>query len=260
MVNKKLSYYRYNTGQAFKLSFSFFLHHWLNMHLLLIEDDLPLGSALIRLLKSSYRVEWVRSLSDAKNYLLAQDYDLILLDLGLPDGDGITFLQSIRQNSNTTPVLILTARDSLDDKVLGLDMGADDYMVKPFEPDELLARLRAQLRRLAGQASQLIISGNLTLDPVQNRFCLDECPIRLPKKEHEILSVLIHAGAQPVSRSKLMQQLYSLGSEAESNTLDVYIHALRKILGKERIETIRGYGFRLKEPSDEKEPLDEKEY
>ena len=217
------------------------------MHLLLIEDDLPLGNALIRLLKSNYRVEWVRSLADANKYLSSQDYDLILLDLGLPDGNGIDFLKSLRHEANTTPVLILTARDSLDDRVNGLDTGADDYIVKPFEPEELLARLRAQLRRLAGQASEIIMSGNLSLDPAQNIFYLGENPIRLPKKEHDILSLLIHAGGLPVSRSKLTQQLYSLGSEAESNTLDVYIHALRKILGKERIETIRGYGFRLTE-------------
>ncbi|HKM14705.1 MAG TPA: response regulator [Marinospirillum sp.] len=215
------------------------------MHLLLVEDDLPLGNVLLRLLKPHYRVDWVRSLTQAKAHLQATEYSLLLLDLGLPDGDGIDYLTRLRKDKNTLPVLIVSARDALDERVKGLDTGADDYLVKPFEPEELLARIRVLLRRAAGQASPILTCGELSFDPSQETFHLNNQVLSLPRKEYELLSVLIHTAGKPVSRDRLIQQLYSLGNEAESNTLDVYIHALRRLLGKERIETLRGKGFRL---------------
>jgi len=216
------------------------------MYLLLIEDDIPLGNVMLRLLKAYYRVDWVRSVAAAVAHISAHDYDLILLDLGLPDGNGVDLLKQIRQKYQT-PVLIVSARDTLDDRVQGLDTGADDYIVKPFAPEELLARIRALLRRQAGQATSLICSGDLCFSPAENTFYLQDQPISLPRKEHELLTVLLHAGGKPVSRERLTHQLYSSGNEAESNTIDVYIHALRKILGKKRIETLRGRGFRIVE-------------
>jgi DNA-binding response OmpR family regulator len=142
-------------------------------------------------------------------------------------------------------VLIVTARDGLDDRVRGLDTGADDYLVKPFEPEELLARIRVLLRRKSGRAQPLLSVGNLSFDAESRRFLLDGEPLGMPPKEHQILAVLIQAGERPVSRERLLQQLYGIGEGVDSNTLEVHIYGLRKLLGKERIETVRGFGYRL---------------
>ena len=215
------------------------------MYLLLVEDDLQLGNALTRLLQRHYRVHWVRNLASARGHLDAAEHDVMLLDLGLPDGDGVAWLQSLRAAGSNLPVLIITARDALDDRVRGLDTGADDYLVKPFEPEELLARIRVLLRRKSGRAQPRLCSGNLSFDAESHRFYLDDEPLSMPPKEHQILSVLIQAGDKPVSRERLIQQLYGIGDRAASNTLDVHVHGLRKLLGKERIETVRGFGYRL---------------
>lgn len=215
------------------------------MYLLLVEDDLALGNALLKLLKTRYRVDWVRNLSTARGYFEAAQYDLMLLDLGLPDGDGVSWLKQLRAQGCEVPVLILSARDGLDDRVQGLDTGADDYLVKPFEPDELMARIRVLLRRQAGKAQPQFEAGALRYVPESQDFFLDGERIALPRKEQQILAVLIQAGDKPVSRERLLQQLYGLGNEAESNTLEVHIHCLRKLLGKARIETVRGFGYRL---------------
>jgi DNA-binding response OmpR family regulator len=215
------------------------------VYLLLVEDDINLGKALLKLLKAHYRVHWVRDLSTAEEHLAAAEYDAILLDLGLPDGDGVDWLRSFRRKGSQLPVLILSARDSLDDRVSGLDTGADDYLVKPFEPDELFARIRVLLRRKSGAAQPLLAAGNLSFSAELQQFYLDDEPIRLPLKEFQLLAVLMQAGAKPVSRERLLQQLYGLGQGADSNTLDVHMHMLRKIVGKERITTVRGLGYRL---------------
>jgi DNA-binding response OmpR family regulator len=141
--------------------------------------------------------------------------------------------------------LILSARDRLDDRVKGLDTGADDYLVKPFEPEELLARIRALLRRKAGSAQPRFVVGALSYAPDAQQFCLDDRPISLSPQERSLLAVLIQAGEKPVSRERLLQQLYGLGDGVDSNTLEVRIHALRRQLGKDRIETVRGIGYRL---------------
>lgn len=215
------------------------------MYLLVVEDDLNLGNALVKLLAKDYRVQWVRSLESAQAHFDAADYELVLLDLGLPDGDGVTWLRSLRARNCKTPVLIITARDGLDDRVAGLDTGADDYLVKPFEPEELRARIRALLRRKSGSAQPRMNVGALSFDPVLRRFFLDDVPIDLAPKEYQLLATMIQSGERPVSRERLTQQLYGIGDAAESNTLEVHIHGLRKILGKDRIVTIRGFGYRL---------------
>jgi len=215
------------------------------LYLLLVEDDLGLGQALHKLLQRQYRVHWVRSLAAAQSHFAAADYDAMLLDLGLPDGDGVDWLQSLRTGGCEKPVLIISARDGLDDRVRGLDTGADDYLVKPFEPEELLARIRVLLRRKSGTGQPRLTAGPLSFAPDSRQFYLDDEPIALSPKEHQILAVLIQAGDRPVSRERLTQQLYGLGDAADSNTLEVHIHGLRKVLGKDRIETLRGFGYRL---------------
>tara|TARA_R110002049_G_scaffold61408_17_gene163624 strand:- start:14942 stop:15598 length:657 start_codon:yes stop_codon:yes gene_type:complete len=213
--------------------------------LLLIEDDLNLGKALLKLLRQHYRVHWVRDLASASEHLAAAHYDAVLLDLGLPDGDGVDWLRAMRRKGSLLPVLILSARDALDDRVRGLDTGADDYLVKPFEPDELLARIRVLLRRQSGAAQELLTAGDLTFSSEQQQFYLQGKPISLPAKEFQLLAVLMQSGNKAVSRERLVQQLYGLGQDVDSNTLDVHMHMLRKIIGKERITTVRGFGYRL---------------
>lgn len=215
------------------------------MFLLLVEDDLNLGNALSRLLNRHYRVHWVRKLDSAKKHSAAADYDVILLDLGLPDGDGVDWLRSLRAAGCNTPVLIVTARDGLDDRVGGLDTGADDYLVKPFEAEELLARIRVLLRRKSGRAQPRLTAGDLSYAAESHQFYLGGEPVSLSPKEQQILAVLMQAGDKPVSRERLRQQLYGLGEGVDSNTLEVHIYGLRKVLGKDRIETVRGFGYRL---------------
>jgi DNA-binding response OmpR family regulator len=215
------------------------------MYLLVVEDDVNLGRALVKVLRDRYRVTWVRSLEAAKAHFEAAEYDLVLLDLGLPDGDGVGWLRTLRAAGNRMPVLVVTARDALDDRVKGLDTGADDYLVKPFEPDELLARIRVLLRRSAGSAQPRLSMGALEFDAEFHRFLLDGEVLALPPKEHQILALLMQAGGRPVSRARLIQELYGLSRAAESNTLEVHVHGLRKVLGRERIETVRGVGYRL---------------
>jgi DNA-binding response OmpR family regulator len=216
-----------------------------SMYLLLVEDDLSLGNVLTRLLKRHYRVHWVRNLESARTHFATAEYDAMLLDLGLPDGDGVDWLKSLRAADCNTPILIITARDALDDRVRGLDTGADDYLVKPFEPEELLARIRVLLRRKAGRAQPRLAFGDLSFDAEARQFYVDDNPISVPPKEYQILAVLMQAGGRPVSRERLTQQLYGLTEGADSNTLEVHIYGLRKLLGKERIETVRGFGYRL---------------
>lgn len=217
------------------------------MYLLLVEDDLGLGNVLLKILSRTYRVDWVRNLASAKRHFEAAQYDLILLDLGLPDGDGIDWLMQLRQDNAEQPVLILSARDGLDDRVQGLDTGADDYLVKPFEPEELQARIRVLLRRQHGRTQDLQSFGALRYDQKLDQFSLHDEVLNLPQKEAQLLSMLLQAGGSKVHRERLLQRIYGLGNESESNTLDVHIYALRKLVGKERIETVRGFGYRLVE-------------
>ncbi len=215
------------------------------MYLLLVEDDPNLGRALEKLLKPLYQVEWLRTLTETRSHVAVADYDVVLLDLGLPDGDGVDWLRAMRTKNWMTPVLILSARDALDDRVRGLDTGADDYLVKPFEADELLARIRVLLRRQSGVANPCLTLGELSFVAERQQFYLRGEEIALPPKEYQILAVLMQAATRPVSRERLLQQLYGLGDGVDSNALDVHIHSLRKLVGKDRIETRRGFGYRL---------------
>ncbi len=215
------------------------------MYLLLVEDDLNLGKALCKLLREQFNVDWVRTLAAAQTRFPTAEYDVLLLDLGLPDGDGVGWLGELRAAGCLTPVLIISARDGLDERVKGLDTGADDYLVKPFEAGELLARIRVLLRRKAGSAQPRLAVGDLSYAADAHQFYLKDQPISLSPQERGILAVLVQAGGKPVSRERLLQQLYGLGDGVDSNTLEVRIHGLRRQLGRERIETVRGIGYRL---------------
>jgi len=215
------------------------------MHLLLVEDDLNLGKALSKRLADHARVHWVRTLESARSHFAAGEYDLVMLDLGLPDGDGVAWLREIRSVGATVPVLIVTARDAVDERVRGLDSGADDYLIKPFEADELLARVRALMRRGSGSAGPGISVGDLRYEPAEHRFHLGTTPLTMTPSEHSLLVMLIRAGTRPVSRERLARELYGDSDRVDSNALEVHIHNLRKLIGRERIETMRGYGYRL---------------
>jgi DNA-binding response OmpR family regulator len=215
------------------------------MHLLLVEDDLNLGKALSKRLADHARVHWVRTLESARGHFAAGEYDLVMLDLGLPDGDGVAWLREIRSAGATAPVLIVTARDAVDERVRGLDSGADDYLIKPFEVDELLARVRALMRRSTGSAGPEISVGDLRYEPAEHRFHLGTAPLTMTPSEHSLLVMLIRAGSRPVSRERLARELYGDSDRVDSNALEVHIHNLRKLIGRERIETVRGYGYRL---------------
>lgn len=216
------------------------------MILLLVEDDLNLGRSLTRVLSVHYKVQWVRTLESAISHFLAAEYDLILLDLGLPDGDAVDWLRKIRERGSTTPVLIISARDALDDRIAGLDGGADDYLVKPFDGDELLARIRAVLRRKVGIADSCLSAGSLSYEPASRQFSLAGAPIEVTPREHDLLAALIHAGGRPVSRDRLERLMFGDGDRVDSNAIEVHVHKLRKLVGRERIETVRGFGYRLR--------------
>jgi two-component system response regulator BasR len=220
------------------------------MKILLIEDDALLLNGLQKALEQQqYCCDIARSLSEARRYTL-DDYDLIILDLGLPDGDGLTLLKQWRQQGCSQPVLILTARDSLDDRVKGLDLGADDYLIKPFALAELQARVRALMRRRFEKAENALQSGSLKLDMNQNQVWLNEQELTLTRMEYAILRrLMLHAG-KTVQRERLQQDLYDWNDEIGSNTLEVYIHHLRRKLGSESIRTIRGEGYRLEAKSE----------
>ena len=214
------------------------------MDILLIEDDLDLGNGIrIALLDSGLDVTWVRRLQDAQRQLDQAAHDLVLLDLGLPDGDGLQLVQRLRRDRRALPVLILTARDALEDRLLGLDSGADDYLVKPFDLDELGARMRALIRRQAGRSESLIRHGALTLDPASHQVTLDGAPVALSAREFALLEALLARPGAVLSKSQLEEKMYGWGEEIGSNTVEVYIHALRKKLGSDLIRNVRGLGY-----------------
>lgn len=216
------------------------------MKVLIVENERKVGQFVERALaEQAHAAKLVGTCAAAREALAESPYDAVVLDLGLPDGDGVQWLEALRAGGCQTPVLIVSARDRLDDRVKGLDLGADDYLVKPFEPEELLARIRVLLRRRAGTAQPRLEAGPLSYAPDEQQFYLDGVPLGLSPQERGILSVLIQAAGRPVSRERLLQQLYGLGDGVDSNTLEVRIHGLRRRLGKDRIETVRGLGYRL---------------
>ena len=216
------------------------------MRILLVEDDGMIAQAVMMGLKhANYAVDWVQDGLAAQTALAGQNYDLVLLDLGLPKQDGLSVLRHIRQNRNLTPVLIVTAQDDLDSRLSGLDGGADDYVVKPFDMAELLARIRAVLRRHHGQAAPLISNGAITLNPAtyQVQLADQEENISLSNKEFAILQALVSRAGTIHSRADLEDKIYGWGDEVESNAIDFLIHSLRKKIGKELIKNIRGVGW-----------------
>ncbi len=216
------------------------------MRLLLVEDDALLGDGVRAGLKlADYAVDWVRDGDSARRALLDHAYDACVLDLGLPRRDGLAVLKELRSRGSRIPVLILTARDTSDDKVAGLDAGADDYLTKPFDLPELHARMRALLRRTGGTASPLLCHETVTLDPASQRVTLNGQQVALSAREYALLYDLMSHKTHIRTRSQLEESLYAWGEEAESNTVEVYIHHLRKKLGADFIHTVRGMGYQL---------------
>jgi len=216
------------------------------MRLLLIEDDTLLGDGIqAGLTQANYAVDWVTDGCAGEHALKVETYEALILDLTLPKKDGLKILKDLRARGDTLPVLILTARDTVNDKVIGLDSGADDYLVKPFDLDELSARLRALLRRHSGRATPYIEHGNLRLDPAAHTLTQEGQPVMLSQREFVILQTLLENAGKIISRSRLEESLYGWNEEIESNAVEVHIHHLRKKLGKELIRTVRGIGYMI---------------
>jgi two-component system OmpR family response regulator len=216
------------------------------MRILLVEDDQSLGSAVRdHLAADGHTVDWVQTLADARHSVTTVPYDLILLDLTLPDGRGLDFLQSRRADGDATPVIILTARDQITDRIAGLNAGADDYLVKPFDLAELIARLNAVARRYSGNPNPLVEIGGLQVDLAQRTVAGRGGMIDLTQREWVLFETLVQRPGVLVSKSQLEDRLYSFDAEVESNTIEVYISRLRKKLGAGAIETVRGMGYRV---------------
>jgi two-component system response regulator QseB len=214
------------------------------MRLLVVEDDRMIGESVRTALRQEgYAVDWVRDGVDAEAALQAERYDLILLDLGLPGKSGLDVLRAARTRGDAMPVLVITARDAVGDRVTGLDAGADDYLVKPFDLDELLARVRALLRRPSGQREAVLRHGVLVLDPARHETTLDGAPVRLTTREFALLRTLLQRPGVPFSRPRLEEAIYGWGEEVESNAIEVHVHALRRKLGAGWIHTVRGVGY-----------------
>ncbi len=214
------------------------------MRTLLVEDDPLLGDGIRAGLKQAgYAVDWARDGQTAKLSLESGDYALLILDLGLPKLSGMDLLKWLRAKGSSTPVLVLTARDTVADRVAGLDAGADDYLIKPFDLDELIARLRALSRRSSGQATPLLRHGTIELDPAARQVRKDGRNVTLSAREFALLQeLLLHAG-RVLSREQLEERLYGWGEEVESNSVEVHVHHLRKKLGSALIRTLRGVGY-----------------
>ena len=223
------------------------------MRILLVEDDELLGEGTRKgLTQDGYTVDWVKDGELANEALKNEMFDLVVLDLGLPKMPGTTILQKLRERGSTTPVLILTARDSVEDRVKGLDSGADDYLTKPFELHELLARLRALQRRNALRAAPLLVHNDISLDPASHTVSYKNEPVNLSRREFALLHVLLENAGRVLSREHLTQSLYGWGEEVDSNALEVHVHNLRKRCGQEFIRTVRGIGYTIEKRKEEK--------
>lgn len=219
------------------------------MNLLLVEDDAMLADALrAGLEQHGSAVDWAADAGAARAALIDHGYDAVLLDLGLPGSSGLSVLSALRGRYDTTPVLILTARDKLSDRIAGLDAGADDYIVKPFQPDELYARLRAVLRRSQGRVSPVLSHGDVTLDPAKRLVTRDGKPVQVSAHEFLTLMLLLERQGRVTTREQLEEAVYGSSGTIESNTIAVYVHQLRRKLGEKLIGTVHGYGYRIGGP------------
>lgn len=214
------------------------------MRILLVEDDIPLAEGLKQSLKrEKYVIDWVQTGKDALNSAHPEDTEMVILDLGLPDMDGLKVLQSLKDKMAELPVLILTARDGIESKVTGLDLGAEDYLAKPFSIEELLARIRVIERRLGTSSSSQISIGHITLDTKANLVFNKNNEIRLSRKEYMIARSLIENAGRVNSKRQLESKLYEWGEEVSSNAIEVHVHNLRKKLPDGFVQTIRGVGY-----------------
>ncbi|MBE0473759.1 winged helix-turn-helix domain-containing protein [Rhodoferax sp.] len=216
------------------------------MRILLAEDDTMLGDGLrAGLRQQGFQVDWVRDGLAAEREISTGDYQAAVLDLGLPQKDGLDVLQALRSKKIATPVLVLTARDTVPERIRGLDLGADDYVLKPVDLFELGARLRSLVRRAHGQIQDMLTCGELQMNPAGRQVIFDGLPVALSTREFDLLHALMLAQGRILSREQLEQQLYSWGHEVESNAVEVHIHHLRKKLRADLIQTVRGIGYTL---------------
>jgi DNA-binding response OmpR family regulator len=216
------------------------------MQLLLVEDDRPLALSLRKALTSQgFAVNHVETGQAALHVVGVEQPDMVILDIGLPDINGLAVLKKLRGKHAELPVLLLTARDQVDDKVLGLDSGADDYLAKPFEMNELLARLRVMERRLAQVKTSCIVIGSVSLDTVEHRVLVDKEEVDVSRREYMVLKSLMENAGRVQTRAVLESRLYSWGEEVASNTVEVHVHHLRKKLGNDFIRTVRGVGYKV---------------
>ena len=214
------------------------------MRILLMEDDRILGDGVqAGLIQAGFGVDWAKTCEEGRLALATATYSCLVLDIGLPDGSGLDLLQELRLAGQPLPVLVLTARDALADRVKGLDKGADDYLVKPFELDELTARVRALVRRSHQRASPVIIYQGIILDPAARSVTLNGDVVELPLREFTLLEELLENQGRVLTRARLEQSLYGWNTEVESNAIEVHVHHLRKKFGSDLIKTIRGIGY-----------------
>jgi two-component system OmpR family response regulator len=219
------------------------------MRILLVEDDSMIGEAVAVALKdAAYTVDWAKDGAVAADLIDKKQHQALLLDLGLPKRDGLELLLSLRQNGNTVPVIIITGRESLEDRIRGLDLGADDYLLKPFNVKEMLARLRAVLRRRGGQAGQVLSNGIISLDPETREVRRGEASYVLTAKEFALLRALLIRPGAILPRFELEERLYSANEQVESNSVDFLIHGIRKKLGADAIKNVRGAGWMVARP------------
>lgn len=218
-----------------------------NVRLLLVEDDEMIGESVAAALRrDNYTVDWAQDGREAELSLANDVYDLVLLDLSLPRRDGIEVLNTYRSRGGNAPVLIITAREAVDERIRGLDAGADDYLLKPFDLAELAARIRALLRRRTGQKHPVFSHGELSLDPAAHEAAKGGVPLNLVPREFALLQALIEEPKRVFKRRELEEKLYGWGEEVGSNAIEVHVHSLRRKIGAEEIVTVRGVGYRLK--------------
>ncbi|MFZ6756176.1 response regulator [Undibacterium sp. Ji50W] len=216
------------------------------MRVLLVEDDRMIGESIEEALRGeNYAVDWVRDGHSAELAFSTQSYDLMLLDLGLPKKNGLDVLHHYRKQGGDIPVLVITARDAKASRIEGLDAGADDYLIKPFDIDELMARIRAVLRRHRGHIHSIITHAGVTMNLATHEVTLDGLIVHLSAREFSVLRALLDSGSNVVSKMQLEDKIYGWGDEVESNAIDVYIHHLRKKLGADFIKNVRGVGYKL---------------